>query len=123
MPGQSLALDARWWQLETWLRELAYVELRALFGSGWRDPIKTLLNHSLKSSTPNRQDRDALFTHLIGVDNDNPLAYLDYSQLTQLIADHWEQFGYALLEERSWDGRQSELGQIRHRLLMRRPRL
>jgi len=38
MPGQSLALYARWWQLETWLHDLAYVELRALRGIAWRTP-------------------------------------------------------------------------------------
>lgn len=32
LPPESLALYARWWQLETWLRQLAYVELRARDG-------------------------------------------------------------------------------------------
>jgi hypothetical protein len=34
-PPRLRALYARWWQLETWLRELAYVELRALLGTRW----------------------------------------------------------------------------------------
>lgn len=107
MPPHALALYARWWQLETWLRELAYVELRALLGTGWTDPIKVAAN---------RQARDAAYTHMAGVDNDNPLAYLDYSQLIQVIAEHWDQFGYALFEQRAWEGRQVELTQIRHRI-------
>ncbi len=39
VPVQASALDARWWQLETWLRSLAYVELRARFGASWLDQI------------------------------------------------------------------------------------
>jgi hypothetical protein len=35
LPTGALALYARWWQLETWLRSLAYVELRAKFGMSW----------------------------------------------------------------------------------------
>lgn len=32
MPPRALALYVRWWQLETWLRTLAYVELRSRDG-------------------------------------------------------------------------------------------
>src|SRR3712207_5206205 len=40
LPARSVALYARWWQLETWLRELIYVELRALYGSTWDNAVK-----------------------------------------------------------------------------------
>src|SRR5205807_1230086 len=39
VPLESLALYSRWWALETWLRELIYIELRAKFGSAWTDEI------------------------------------------------------------------------------------
>ncbi|MEU5943124.1 hypothetical protein ABZ807_29070 [Micromonospora sp. NPDC047548] len=113
MPPQSLALYARWWQIETWLRELAYVELRARYGAAWVDAVKAAFG---------RQEQDAVFTHMSGADNDNPLAYLDYSQLVDVMGRHWDQFGYALLEQRSWNGRQDELKRIRHRIgHLRRP--
>ena len=55
-------------------------------------------------------------------DNGNPLAYLDYSQLLTVIAEHDDQLRYALLEFMSWDGQQEELKQIRHRIgHMRKP--
>lgn len=107
MPPQSIALYARWWQLETWLRELVYVELRALLGSALAEPVKVAVK---------RQQLDAAFTHMTGVDNDNPLAYLDYSQLIDIISQHWDQFDDTLLERRAWEGRQVELKQIRHRI-------
>jgi len=114
MPPQSLALYARWWQLETWLRELIYVELRARYGISWIDAIAV---------ASNRQIQDAAYTHMAGADNENPLAYLDYGQLLEVIEQHWnEQFSYALLELMSWKGRQNELKRIRHRIgHMRRP--
>lgn len=32
------------------------------------------------------------------------------------IAERWDQFGYALLERNAWEGRQTELKQIRNRI-------
>jgi hypothetical protein len=108
MDAVSVALYARWWQLETWLlRELIYVELRAQLGTHWTDVVK---------AASGRQAQDAAFTHMSGPDNDNPLAYLDYAQLLNLIDSHWDQIGYALLEQRAWQGRQDELKRIRHRI-------
>lgn len=107
MPPESLALYARWWQLETWLRELAYVELRAGLGTNWVSAV---------NQASGRQQKDARYTHMVGPDNDNPLAYLDYSQLIELITARWDQFGYALLDKAAWAGRQAELSQIRHRI-------
>ncbi|ABW12083.1 hypothetical protein Franean1_2654 [Parafrankia sp. EAN1pec] len=113
LPARSLALYARWWQLETWLRELAYVELRACYGALWADQVK---------AATGRQSQDAAFTHMLGADNENPLAYLDYSKLVEVIGNNWNLFEYALIERRSWDGRQEELKRIRHRIAhMRRP--
>jgi hypothetical protein len=113
LPDASVALYARWWQLETWLRDLIYVELRALRGSEWVEAVRLAVK---------RQELDAEFTHMAGPDNANPLAYLDYSQLLEIIDANWKQFGYALVRKSSWDGRQDDLRQIRHRIgHMRRP--
>ena len=113
MPAASLALYARWWQLETWLRELAYVELRASAGMQWGNLVK---------AAAGRQQADAAFRHMTGADNENPLAYLDYSQLVELFENNWALFEYALIERRAWQGRQKELTQIRHRIgHLRRP--
>jgi hypothetical protein len=107
MPAQSIALYARWWQLEAWLRELIYVELRALYGATWLDNLR---------AASGRQMQDAAYKHMSTADSENPLAYLDYSQLLQVIGNHWDQFEYALLESGSWSGRQEELKRVRHRI-------
>lgn len=113
LPPESLALYARWWQLETWLRQLAYVELRAREGRKWDNAVRI---------ASGRQSQDAQFSHMMSTDAENPLAYLDYSQLRQLIEDNWTQFAPALIHRPTWDGRQDELARIRHRIgHMRRP--
>lgn len=113
VPPASLALYARWWQLESWLRELVYVELRARHGRQWDDVVR---------AASGRQSQDATYTHMQSPDAQNPLAYLDYSQIVSLIDENWETFDYALLTKKAWDGRQEELKRIRHRIgHMRRP--
>lgn len=113
LPAESLALYARWWQLETWLRQLAYVELRARDGREWGQAVL---------AAAGRQSQDAQFRHMAGTDAENPLAYLDYSQLIDLIGRNWEQFEPALIRRSSWDARQEELLRIRHRIgHVRRP--
>jgi len=39
VPIESVALYGRWWQLEVWLRELAYLVLRAAWGSTWQTEV------------------------------------------------------------------------------------
>jgi hypothetical protein len=113
MPGAALASYARWWQLEAWLRELVYVELRALYGQHWQAAVKASLD---------RQVADQAFTHMAAADTQNPLAYLDYSQLASIIAGHWPQLEPSLITKASWDGRQEDLKRIRHRIgHVRRP--
>lgn len=113
VPPASLALYGRWWQLEAWLRELVYVELRAHHGRRWDDVVR---------AASGRQSDDATYTHMQSADTRNPLAYLDYSQIVRLIDDNWSMFDYALLTKKAWDGRQEELKRIRHRIgHMRRP--
>lgn len=113
VPPASLALYARWWQLEAWLRDLLYVELRAMHGTRWGEVVRQAMG---------RQSVDATYTHMHGADTGNPLAYLDYSQIVEVISTKWESLGYALLPRKAWEGRQEELKRIRHRIgHMRRP--
>ena len=63
-----------------------------------------------------RLEQDAVYTHMAGPDSDNPLAYLDYSQVVELIERLWDQIGYALFERASWQGHQVDLKRIRHRI-------
>lgn len=76
MSPVSLAMYARWWQLETWLRELAYLETRALGLQRWAGYV---------GQGAKRQRDDSEFSHMLGPDSESSLAYFDYSQLLKLI--------------------------------------
>lgn len=107
MPEGALGAFARWWQLESWLRDLAYTELRARDGVAWANNAR-MANGRLTSDTQ--------FTHMAGPDRRNPLAYLDYSQLLGLFDANWDLFDRTLLVRSSWEGRQDDLQRIRHRI-------
>ncbi len=109
MPPEASALYARWWQMETWLRSLVYVELRAREGVRWVDALPALAASRARSdlrqgymSTPDAQDR---------------LAYMDTSPLLALLSDNWSVVGGALLDDAAvWSGRVVELTKIRNRI-------
>lgn len=96
VPSRSLAMCARWWQLETWLRQLAYVELRARDGQSWVDNID--------KTTLSRQARDDERAYMVSRDWKDPLASLDASKLLDLIDRNWDLFGPSLIEQGAWQG-------------------
>lgn len=109
VPAESLRLYGRWWALETWLRELTYIELRARFGNAW----------TAKVSAPavGRRSRDEAFEYMASSDATNLLAYEDVGLLFRLIGSNWDLFKPSLIPSRvRWDARVEELLQIRHRV-------
>jgi hypothetical protein len=113
LKGTSVALYARWWQFETWLRELVYVEFRAAYGAQWASKVASGYRQNLDASS---------LKHMSSSDVDNPLAYLDSRKLFDLIAGEWDRFEQSLIDFDAWNGRKEELQKIRHRVMhLRRP--
>ncbi|MEQ8834331.1 MAG: hypothetical protein RIB67_07775 [Miltoncostaeaceae bacterium] len=116
VPAASIAAYARWWQLESWLRLLAYLELRAHYGAEWLTRVDR--------RAENRAAREAERAYMGSADAQSPLAYLDAGKLFELIRDDWALFAPSLLPRTTWDGKVEELLHIRHRLgHCRRPHL
>lgn len=116
MPSPALAFFARWWQLETWLRQLAYLELRAAMGHRWTDP--------LSPTSRRRASKDRENEYMASPDRDAPLAYLDSAQLLDLIESEevWPLLEASLLPKKRWQGMVDELRSLRNRNAhMRRP--
>lgn len=107
-PPEAAALYGRWWQLETWLRELIYVEQSALSGRAWI--------HSLPSSAAKRERSDAAQGYMATPDAQARLAYLDVSPLFGLLTDDWDRYADSLIDRPVWEGRVIELRKIRHRI-------
>jgi hypothetical protein len=107
VPPSALAAYGRWWQLETYLREVAYTELRAAFGASWRDHVG--------EAAATRAERDQINAYMASADADEPLAYADTSVLFALIKSKWELFEPVLLPQVRWEGLVDELLSIRNR--------
>ena len=69
VPGEAIAFYGRWWQLETWLRDMVYVELRSRYGAGWRDELDEIAHKRAR-----REDRNFYMT---SADSEELLAYAD----------------------------------------------
>ncbi len=116
VPPNAVAFFARWWQLETWLRQLVYLELRAKYGHRWI--------HQLEKQAANRSAKDLINRYMASPDWSNVLAYLDVSYLFQLVAsdEHWPLFEPSLLPRPRWEGVVDELQELRNRNMhCRRP--
>jgi hypothetical protein len=114
VPALASAVHARWWQLETWLRSLVYVELRAAYGNEWLEIVgKTAIR---------RSETERQFEHMASTDANLTLTHVDVHELFEMIGKDWHLFERALIDKQIWDGRVRELKQIRHRIAhCRRP--
>lgn len=108
MPAMATALYGRWWQLETWLRSLVYVELRSAFGPNWVD--------QLPGTSEQRQQREQAIPYMATPDAQAQLAYADVSALFSIIDKHWLLFEGSLLTKGVWTGRVEGLLHIRNRI-------
>ncbi len=108
VPAVATALYGRWWQFETWLRSLAYVELKAAFGSAWDD--------QLPSTPQKRQGNEKTIQYMATPDSQARLAYTDVSGLLSIIDHNWTLFEPSLISQNIWVGRVQELRHIRNRI-------
>lgn len=118
VPTEASVLHARWWQLETWLRELVYVELKAKYGVTW--------GRQLQSVARGRAAKEAAEAdYMLTADSHHVLAYLDVGRLFKLIDnDEWPILSHSFPPLDIWRGRADELQTIRNRIShCRRPHM
>lgn len=108
VPEEALRFFARWWRLETYLRELVYTELRAREGVGYAE----LLDQQARK----RAEKDQINEYIASADDDEVLSYLDAGQLLDLISERWELFEETLLPQKRWEPRVDELRSLRNRI-------
>ncbi|HEX5763417.1 MAG TPA: Swt1 family HEPN domain-containing protein [Solirubrobacterales bacterium] len=107
VPPSAVAVYARWWQLETYLREVVYTELRAELGTRWTERIDP--------GVLSRAERDQVNAYMASADADEILAYADVGVLFELIEENWRLFEPILLPRPRWVGLTDVLKAIRHR--------
>ncbi|MFE2613330.1 Swt1 family HEPN domain-containing protein [Micromonospora chalcea] len=107
LPRRVLATYARLMQLETWLRQMVYVELRAAYGNAWQQSIARLPGISLNS--------DARLTHM-PTPEQSPISYITFGTLLKTIANNWHLFEPYLPPQDLWTSKLEEVSQIRNRV-------
>jgi len=108
LSDRTLQTYARLWQLETWLRRMVYVELRAKLGDDWQRAVRVD-----KSNGPLKSDK--ALVHMPTPEED-PLSYAQLSELRRIITENRPLFDPFLPPEKIWDARMDEIAQIRHRV-------
>lgn len=107
VPEEAVRFFARWWQFETYLREVVYLELRARDGE--------LYEAVVDKGAHSRARRDAENAYMASADRD-PLAYLDAGQLLELIDRHWSLFEETLLPRERWMAAMGLIKALRNRV-------
>jgi len=108
LPERVLQAYARLWQLETWLRRMVYVELRAHLGDDWKSKVKLK-----KAEFPQKEDK--ALVHMPTPEED-PLSYVQLSELCRIVSENRQLFDPFLPPAVVWEGRMKEISQVRHRV-------
>jgi hypothetical protein len=114
MSPDSLRAYARLWQLETWLREMVYVELKSAHGPTWSNSI---------AAFENAKSKDKRLIHM-ATPQESPLAYKSLGELNDIIKDsrNWPLFATYYPPKHLLEAKLTELFQVRHRVAhFRRP--
>ena len=113
-PRDSLEVFDRWWQLETWLRDVLEYEALALHGSGWRP--------RQRDKAEGWMDADSVNAYMASADADSWLRYVSSSHLGKLLDQSWVAVADWLLPEARWKAAFEMAIQIRDRTMhCRRP--
>jgi hypothetical protein len=116
VPSDAAAFYARWWQLESWLRLLLYLEMRAKWGRSWAQKLPNRTQHKAQRDDENR--------YIPSPDADSPIAYLDFGDVLALLENDeiWPLVEKSLPPRKRWSGLADELRALRNRNAhLRRP--
>lgn len=106
-PTRHLEIYPRLWQLETWLRRMVYVELRALLGDSWTSKIR---------GADEAKSADKKLTHMSTPETD-PLSYVPLEELCRIVEEDWNLFEHFLPQKLLWQAKIHEVAHVRHRVL------
>ncbi|MFZ3570479.1 hypothetical protein ACOKM5_26450 [Streptomyces sp. BH097] len=116
MPEQILDAYGRWWQVETWLRTVMYINLKSEFGTSWHGHLAPQAARYARN--------DSAHEYMSTPDRSDLMSYLDTGKLFELIEGKFEKYRLdeILISRASWSGRVPELQKIRRSIAhCRRP--
>jgi hypothetical protein len=96
------------WQLETWLRRMVYIELRALLGDDWHTRL-------VGSGADRARAADKQLSHMPTPEMDL-LSYASFDRLCRIISKDWSCFKMYLPPKALWEVKLGEIKEIRNRV-------
>lgn len=113
---QTLRTFLRLYQLETWTREMVYLELKAYYGTDWWTEIQGLRNVPVNLAEKYRS-RDRRHPHISTPEND-PLWFISFDTLLKILfhAKMWKRFAPYFTTKKILRGKFEEIGPVRNRV-------
>jgi hypothetical protein len=115
---QTLRTFLRLYQLETWIREMVYLELKAYYGIDWWTEVEVLKHPSIRVDLAERyRSSDRQHPHISTPEND-PLWFVSFDTLLKIIfhAKMWERFAPYFTTKRIVRSKFEEIAPIRNRV-------
>ena len=115
VPAAAILIFARFWQLETWLRHMIYIEVKSAVGNDWKRFLPSPKESDISRRDPKAKDKR--LSHM-QTRHESPLAYLTLGQLWDIIKrqELWDYFAIYFPPKDLLDAKLKELLQIRHRI-------
>jgi hypothetical protein len=116
---QRLELFCLLQQLETWFRELVYVETKSHYATGWWQACELALKQSRRAGIPPARSMraDQRHPHMATPEND-PLWFLSFDSLLRILFDKrlWRLFAPYLTTKQLVRSKLDEIMPVRHRI-------
>lgn len=115
----TLKAFLRFYQLETWMREMVYLELKAFYGLDWWDKAENALKRARVpvKLTDRYVAKDKRHSHIATPEND-PLWFISLDSLLKIVFDQklWKLFGSYFTTKRLFRMRLEEILPTRNRV-------
>jgi Swt1-like HEPN len=109
MPADAPMTYIYLWQLETWLRQMIYVEFKSELGADWSNIFQ-------QEKAEKSQQGDTVMTHMPGPER-QLLSFSSLSDLRKIIEARWDPlFKNYFPPQQIWSAKLSEVEQVRHRI-------
>lgn len=115
---QTLRTFLRLYQLETWMREMVYLELKAYYGIHWWAEVEGLKRANVPVYLAQKyQSRDSQHPHISTPEND-PLWFISFDTLLKIIfhPKMWKRFSFYFTTKKILRSKFEEIAPVRNRV-------
>jgi hypothetical protein len=114
----TLRTFLRLYQLETWMREMVYLELKAYYGTDWWTEVEDLKKANIRVDLAERyRSKDRQHPHISTPEND-PLWFISFDTLLKIIfhPKMWKRFESYFTTKKILQSKFEEIAPVRNRV-------